>query len=138
MAVGDESEEVKDEVCAINLYIEAANCGRRCSPESKVTFYVFGGASDDISGGELTGIIGSLGSYLDGFIGLGICAYIYFFYSTKLAMTDDFFSFGLWWVAGFAAIYMFGSIAGFVGLGLDVIYDWLCAFLFTLAFPLWI
>ena len=76
LAVGKASVQMDGVVCATNLYIEAANCGRRCNPEERVTMHVFAGGNR-IARGEPTGPLGSFGGLLDGPIGLAIWTMLY-------------------------------------------------------------
>ena len=61
LTVGKETIMEDDIVCAANLYIEAANCGRRCNPAERVTMHVFAGAGNNAGRGAPTGPLGGLG-----------------------------------------------------------------------------
>lgn len=135
-AVGRESEKVDGGVCAINLYIEAANCGRRCNPESRVTFYVFAGASPSMSRGEVNGPLGSLGGKLDGPIGLAIAGYLYLMGPELQA--ENRYAFGKWWIYGLAAKYAAELVGDFVGQPiLKLASNWLSVFAIVFGFPNW-
>ena len=118
VAVGKASEYTDGVVCASNLYIQAANCGRRCNPEERVTMSVFVGGKRTGRGAP-SGPFGSVGALLDGIFGLVIFMMVFLRMPVKIGPESkdvadawEFGQFGFYALGGKYAVELVGDIMG--------------------------
>ena len=118
------SEKTDGLICAANLYIRSANCGRRCTEEG-TTMFVFAGGREISSDEKINGILGPIGGWLSGAVGFSITGYVYWFYKDTIAgdetakfwllQRDDRSAFGVFWFMVVAVKYAFEVVDLFLG-----------------------